>query len=742
MRTLLVSAASAAVVAVAWLRLERPREDAWRAVALVALALAASSVRPCARRAAGVVAAFALAAWLAFGLSPLDARPFDSRHDFFGPLGSRFANGFLDFYDTRLAFDPRLHADMHGVVLAAVFGFALAVGLLVAARRPVAAVLALLVGAGWPATLLGPSHALLVGTAILVAALLVLGGATERRVARTAVPALAAVALAAAALASSPAVAKQGVLAWQRWDPYTRPPSRVSVSFVWSSQYLGIRFPRRKTTVLEVAAPRTASLYWRAAVLDDFVDGDWVLGSPRGADSLEPPAAYERRNQTKQTVTVRALADTRLVGGGAPIRFDAGRAPIVSPQPGFASLPSGLARGFRYTVWSYAPQPSPAQLRRAPARYPRRLRAQGLLDVEPGVAMPAFGTPDRARRAAAVLAEQPALAAYTPVARLASAVAGKARTPYDAAVALERWLRSTGGFRYASRPPLVLPPLVGFLTRTRTGYCQHFAGAMALMLRYLGIPARVAVGFSSGRYDRHRDVWVVTDHDAHAWVEAWFAGYGWLPFDPTPAAGRPEQGALSAPYSASSLAFAARSGGGAGGAPGASPPRRQNAHRHGERGVASRAGRAPASAAPQRGSGARDALLALLALLLAACGGAVAVAKLALRLARARSRDPRRVGAACRRALAAYLVDQRIEAARSATLHELGEIVRRELAVDPARFVAAATAARFGRPERAGRAAHEAQRELRALLRAIRGRLAARERLRGLLSPRSLGFAP
>src|SRR5207248_1566510 len=95
------------------------------------------------------------------------------------------------------------------------------------------------------------------------------------------------------------------------------------------------------------------------------------------------------------------------------------------------------------------------------------------------------------------------------------------------------WFRVRGGFTYSNRPPTTSgPPLVGFVTRTRAGYCQHFAGAMALMLRYLGIPARVAVGFSSGRYDAKRGVWTVTDHDAHAWVETWFRGYGWQPASP------------------------------------------------------------------------------------------------------------------------------------------------------------------------------------------------------------------
>ena len=100
------------------------------------------------------------------------------------------------------------------------------------------------------------------------------------------------------------------------------------------------------------------------------------------------------------------------------------------------------------------------------------------------------------------------------------------------------FFRTSGGFVYTNRPPPLgaVAPLVDFVTRTRAGYCQHFAGAMALMLRYLGVPARVAVGFSSGTYDAKAGVWRVTDHDAHAWVEVWFRGYGWLPFDPTPAA--------------------------------------------------------------------------------------------------------------------------------------------------------------------------------------------------------------
>ena len=121
---------------------------------------------------------------------------------------------------------------------------------------------------------------------------------------------------------------------------------------------------------------------------------------------------------------------------------------------------------------------------------------------------------------------------------LAEHVAGGARSPYAAAVALEQWFRFGGGFVYDQhppKPPLGVAPLEDFVAHTRRGYCQHFAGAMALMLRYLGIPSRVAVGFASGNY-QHGE-WVVSDRNAHMWVEVWFHGWGWIPFDPTPSRG-------------------------------------------------------------------------------------------------------------------------------------------------------------------------------------------------------------
>ncbi len=728
-RTFAVSVVTAVVVAAAWLRLESPLDQPFRAIGVTALALLPALVRPRAARVAAIVVAAVLGAWLAFEVSPVHPRHFP------GTVGSRFGNGFLDFYDVKTPFDPRVHLEMRGAILTAIFGFALVLSLAVAARRPLAACLVLLVGAGWPATLRGNGDALAVGVVILLAVLVVLAGLTSRRVPRAALPAAIALALAAVAASTSAAIAKGGLVSWQHWDPYTAPQTPVSVSFVWDAQYNGITFPKKRTTVLEVKAPRR-SLYWRAAVLDEFTRDRWDETLPLRADALEPAG---RKPLLRQDVQVLALSDTRLVGASVPLRYDAGDAPLETHVPGIASLPSGLTRGFRYTAWSYAPRPTAAQLDGSLPRYPVELVERGtFLDVWHRVNVPPFGAPGRTAAVSELLDATPVLSRYTPLAQAAFRVAGDARTPYAAAAAVEQWFRSTGGFRYTNHPATGRgAALVDFVASTRAGYCQHFAGAMALMLRYLGVPARVAVGFSSGAYDGKRGVWKVSDHDAHAWVEAWFAGYGWLPFDPTPA-GRPERGQLSAPYAAAARgAGASRAGRAIRGGSRLDP--RQGAHHHGEQEGTGVQTFGPAGSG---GGSGHASLLALLAMVAAAIAAVVVVLKLALRRARYLTRDPRRVAAACRRELADYLLDQRIDAARSATLHELGALVRHELAVDPDSFVGAATAARFGPPAGAPLAARRARRELRALRRGIRVRLRARDRVRGLLSLRSFGFAP
>jgi hypothetical protein len=76
--------------------------------------------------------------------------------------------------------------------------------------------------------------------------------------------------------------------------------------------------------------------------------------------------------------------------------------------------------------------------------------------------------------------------------------------------------------------------VVDWLLQTKVGYCTYYASAMAVMARLFGIPTRIANGFTQGHYDKARNLWVVEGSDAHSWVQAYFPGYGWIDFDPTP----------------------------------------------------------------------------------------------------------------------------------------------------------------------------------------------------------------
>jgi transglutaminase-like putative cysteine protease len=111
------------------------------------------------------------------------------------------------------------------------------------------------------------------------------------------------------------------------------------------------------------------------------------------------------------------------------------------------------------------------------------------------------------------------------------------QTDYARATRIEQKLQQ--GFTYSldtTPESLSHDPLADFLFTTKRGYCEYFASAMAVLLRTQSIPARVATGFQSGYYNDVSNAWVVRASDAHAWVEAWIEGRGWVTFDPTPPA--------------------------------------------------------------------------------------------------------------------------------------------------------------------------------------------------------------
>jgi protein-glutamine gamma-glutamyltransferase len=268
-------------------------------------------------------------------------------------------------------------------------------------------------------------------------------------------------------------------------------------------------------------------------------------------------------------VTISAMSTNQVIAAGyaeaVPQHL------TTSAQPG-ASLgtwtsPTALGPGASYTVKVYIPHPTTAQLTHAGDDYPAQVRESDLAlglpqpggriiptvqfpsfgshgtaseQVSRTVGFPAFGSPRTPITIEAGNSNSGGLEAiknspYAHAYALAQRMARAARTPYAFVEKVLAYLSGANGFVYNQNPARSRYPLATFLV-AKVGYCQQFAGEMALLLRMGGVPARVATGFTTGTYDSATKRWLVSDIDAHAWVEAWFPHYGWVTFDPTPAA--------------------------------------------------------------------------------------------------------------------------------------------------------------------------------------------------------------
>ncbi len=130
------------------------------------------------------------------------------------------------------------------------------------------------------------------------------------------------------------------------------------------------------------------------------------------------------------------------------------------------------------------------------------------------------------------------------VADLARQITAGSDTSYDKALAIERYLRThyTYTLQLGSRSPK--DPIAYFLFDRKAGHCEYFASSMAVMLRAVGVPARIVNGFRGGEFNDLTGNYLVRARDAHSWVEVYFPGQGWFAFDPTPAAIAPTRTSL------------------------------------------------------------------------------------------------------------------------------------------------------------------------------------------------------
>ncbi|MBL8179375.1 MAG: DUF3488 domain-containing protein [Bryobacterales bacterium] len=120
------------------------------------------------------------------------------------------------------------------------------------------------------------------------------------------------------------------------------------------------------------------------------------------------------------------------------------------------------------------------------------------------------------------------------IGELAKRIAAGSESDFDKTHALEAYLRRA--YPYTTELPQVetADPVADFLFRRKKGHCEYFASSLAVMLRSIGIPARIATGFQSGIFNPLSGWYLIRASDAHSWVEVWLKGRGWTTFDPTP----------------------------------------------------------------------------------------------------------------------------------------------------------------------------------------------------------------
>lgn len=291
-----------------------------------------------------------------------------------------------------------------------------------------------------------------------------------------------------------------------------------------------------------LADVRGASIrYWRAMVYDRYTGREWLLSeaqeAPAGPEA--PPYSlppFGLRQVISQTVTVYSPGNRLLIGTAQPlpvVDIPARAELFFLPREGAtAELPppdlfalysrARLRTGETYQIWSSVTEADAQSLRAAPAEYPAWV-------VERYLQLPE-DLPTRVRD-------------------LAEEITAPYDAPYDKVVALERFLRTYTYNEAVPAPPPERDGVDYFLFDSREGYCNYYASALAVMARAVGIPARMVVGYTGGEYLPDQGVYRIREQDAHAWVEVFFPGYGWVEFEPTaarPAIVRRERAAMQA----------------------------------------------------------------------------------------------------------------------------------------------------------------------------------------------------
>ncbi len=295
---------------------------------------------------------------------------------------------------------------------------------------------------------------------------------------------------------------------WQRFFAGVSGPSRLrGVSFSDSIR-LGQAPNLGDRVIMTVEAPE--GHFWRAVTYDFYTGAGWRTTESDKADKIALPTTD--RETFQATFDIIVPHSNILFAANEPQKVDVPYQFYTGADKSYSTSLHALNRSQAagtYTVTSLVSVADKQTLRKVAPTYSDYLKSKYLQ-------LPST-LPQRVKT-------------------LAHQIMDNIPNAYDRAEALESFLRSPP-FSYSPQVKPTPPgkdPVDYFLFDLKQDFCEYFASAMVVMLREEGIPARLVEGFTTGTYDSASNAWVVKEQDAHAWVEAYFPGYGWIEFEPTP----------------------------------------------------------------------------------------------------------------------------------------------------------------------------------------------------------------
>ncbi len=292
--------------------------------------------------------------------------------------------------------------------------------------------------------------------------------------------------------------------------------------------------PQPNNTIVFLVKSSNSSQYLATISFDTYDGHSWsntsVSRSPlSGKRTVSESSSIHLITQQITVVNSPGELQPYIPAAGQIVSINQPATELLSKRTGSqiaVVLNSNLVAGKRYTIQSYVSSADVAELRsiplpaHAPKLPPYYDGQQPLTFYNPAILSAYLQLPPNLDPRILTKARQ---------------VTANAKTMFDMALDLENYLRTSYTYSTSVQAPPGIEPTAWLLFHsTHSAYCNYFASAMTVMARELGMPARVVIGYTNGTYDPKAQLSTVRATDAHAWTQIYFAGYGWINFEPSP----------------------------------------------------------------------------------------------------------------------------------------------------------------------------------------------------------------